>query len=77
LAVGIPIQQLEKIQVSVNVERWLNLTDPPSRTRERIVADLEGELAGRSAATGLSPSRDENGDLTFRQEWVLIVATKA
>lgn len=77
LAAGIPIQQLEKIQVSVNVERWLDLTDTPLRTRERIVADLEEELTGRSAATGLSPSRDENGDLTFRQEWVLIVGAKA
>jgi ubiquinone/menaquinone biosynthesis C-methylase UbiE len=77
LAVGIPIQQLEKIEVSVNVERWLDLTDTPSQTRARIVADLEGELAGRSAATGLSPYRDENGGLTFRQEWVLIVGTKA
>jgi ubiquinone/menaquinone biosynthesis C-methylase UbiE len=76
-AAGIPIRHVEKIQVSVSVERWLDLTDTPSRTRERIVTDLEGELAGRSASTGLSPSRDENGDLTFRQEWVLIVGTKA
>jgi len=77
LAAGITIQQLEKIQVSVNVERWLDLTATPLATRERIIADLEGELAGRSAATGLSPSRDANGDLTFGQEWVLIVGIRA
>jgi len=77
LAVGITIQQLEKIQVSVNVERWLDLTATPLATRERIVADLEGELAGRSPVTGLCPSRDANGTLGFRQEWVLVVGTKA
>src|SRR5262249_12814276 len=77
LAAGITIQQLEKIQVSVNVERWLDLTATPLATRERIIADLEGELAGRSVATGLSPSRDANGDLTFGQEWVLIVGIRA
>jgi ubiquinone/menaquinone biosynthesis C-methylase UbiE len=77
LAVGITIQQLEKIQVSVNVERWLDLTATPLGTRERIIADLEGELAGRSPATGLSPSRDSNGSLNFRQEWALIVGAKA
>ena len=74
---GITIQQLEKIQVSINVERWLDLAATPLGTRERIVADLEGELAGRSPVTGLCPSTDANGTLSFRQEWVLIVGTKA
>jgi hypothetical protein len=69
-------QRVEKIEVQVNVARWLDLTRPAAGTAERIVADLDAEIKGKFPATGLFPSRDALGELVFQQQWMMIVGKK-
>jgi ubiquinone/menaquinone biosynthesis C-methylase UbiE len=74
---NLTIEHAAKIEVQVNVARWLALTKPEALTAERIVADLEAESQGTFPATGLFPSKDASGELVFRQQWMMIVGTKA
>jgi ubiquinone/menaquinone biosynthesis C-methylase UbiE len=70
------IREAKRLEVHVNVGRWLALTKAPAITAERIVSDLEAEIEGRGPATGLSPSRDASGELVFQQQWLIIVGIK-
>jgi ubiquinone/menaquinone biosynthesis C-methylase UbiE len=76
-AAKVRIRHAEKIDVQVNVARWLDVTTPSRATADRIFSDLEAEIKRGGPATGLFPSRDASGELIFHQHWMMIVGAKA
>ena len=64
----------ETRDVEVDVERWLNLTQPPQNDAEQIRRALRTELTG-GAVTGMRPF-EHDGRQKFRQAWAVVVAAK-
>jgi ubiquinone/menaquinone biosynthesis C-methylase UbiE len=64
----------ESRRIEVNVQRWLDLTDPDPETRQAILEELSREIQG-SGSTGLDPfMRDK--ELMFFHTWMILVGTK-
>jgi SAM-dependent methyltransferase len=72
---NLDIQYIETLDVPINVERWLALTNTNDRIAKRIIQDIELELETKDEITGLFPLI-ENGDIMFKQKWIKILGKK-
>lgn len=71
---GLQIVHRTQAEPTIPVDRWLEQASTPPDVGDAIVADLRAELAG-GPLTGMRPVDDE-GTLSYRQTWEIVVATK-
>jgi SAM-dependent methyltransferase len=71
---GLDIVHRTQAEPVLPVDRWLEQASTPGDVGDAIVADLRAELAG-GARTGMRPV-DEDGTLSYRQTWEIVVASK-
>src|SRR5262249_43374296 len=74
---GLDVIHTDAIEVEVNVERWLALTKTPKSVGSQIVSQLEEEVAHNKLVTGLFPFIRSDGQLMFKQNWVMVLAIKS
>ncbi|WP_246079486.1 hypothetical protein [Paenibacillus piri] len=68
------IQLVETIDVSINVNRWLELTNTEQEVAKKIIADIHMELQGKKT-TGLSPYLEQD-EMMINQKWIKIIGSK-
>jgi ubiquinone/menaquinone biosynthesis C-methylase UbiE len=71
---GLEIFHRTQTEPTIPVDPWLEQASTPAEVGDAIVADLRAELAG-GPPTGMRPIDDE-GTLSYKQTWEIIVATK-
>jgi ubiquinone/menaquinone biosynthesis C-methylase UbiE len=64
----------ESRRIQVNVQRWLDLTDPDPETRQVILEELSREIQG-SGSTGMDPFMQDQ-QLMFFHTWMVVVGIK-
>jgi len=72
---GLDIVHRTQAEPLLPVGRWLAQASTPADVGDAIVGELRAELAG-GPPTGMRPV-DEDGTLSYRQTWEIVVATKA
>lgn len=73
-ATGLEVLHRTQTEPTLSVDRWLDQASTPRDVADAIVADLRSELAG-GPPTGMRPV-DDNGTLSYRQTWEIVVASK-
>jgi SAM-dependent methyltransferase len=71
---GLEILHRTQTEPTIPVDRWLEQASTPADVGDVIVADLRAELAG-GPPTGMRPLDDE-GTLSYKQTWEIVVASK-
>ncbi|MBN1865604.1 MAG: methyltransferase domain-containing protein [Victivallales bacterium] len=72
---GLSVQSVDKREIAVDFERWVEMTGTNFQTRDRIKAELQAELRG-GAKTGMRPYMQE-GTLKFLQTWCVAIGTRS
>jgi SAM-dependent methyltransferase len=72
---GLEILHRAQTEPTLAVDRWLEQASTPRDVGDAIVADLRAELAG-GRPTGMRPV-DQDGILSYRQTWEIVVAAKS
>lgn len=55
---------------------WMDLTHTPKETKAHITHLMEDELQG-GAKTGFAPYRNSEGEISFDQQWLLLVGSRS
>ncbi len=71
---GLPLTRSAKLDVNIDVEHWLDLTQPAPDARDQVLQALRSEIAG-GPATGMRPF-ESDGRLMARQDWAIFVAQR-
>jgi len=71
---GLTVSHWESRKIEVQVNRWLELTNPDQDVRELIIEELLGDVRG-SGATGMDPFMRDM-ELLFHHTWAIVVGIK-
>jgi SAM-dependent methyltransferase len=72
---GLAVKTIDAMNIKVDCQRWLEMTEADNQTRKAIMAVLDREING-GGKTGMRPFY-EGDKLKFYQVWAIAIGTKS